>query len=296
MKFLHYILPILLVISCVDEVPFVAENTAPQGMVVHAFLNPDSAVRVSLARVSNVSEPYIWISDAQVSLKKKNASEYFLSYIVDGQYTGNQNLSFNDSVKVSISHPLYSGVVNLKIPSKVLIRQIDTFSSLVGTVGKTKSYKIHFKDSAYNRNFYRIYGVKTLKKYVLDLLGNKIDSINYTEKMSIGGSEIPFLRNVYNTYSTKEIMFSDETFNGVSAKFVVYETLNKPLPRGVVLLYTDFYLENMTEEMYHYLNSRNAHLWQQSSITQLPTKILGNLGNAYGVICGFASTKYRIVY
>ena len=286
----------LFILSCVDEVPFVSEDTEPQGMVVHAFLNPDSLVRVSLARVSNVSEPYVWIADAQVSLKKKNTVENILSYLHDGQYTGIQNFGPNDSVNVRILHSLYSGEMNLKIPSRVWIKGIDTFSSLVGTVGKTKSYRIHFKDSAYNRNFYRIYGVKTLKKYELDGFGKVIDSTIYTEKMSIGGTEIPFLRNVYNTYSTKEIMFSDETFNGVNAKFVVYETLNKPLARGITLLYTDFYLENITEEMYQYLNSRNAHLWQQSSITQLPTKILGNLGKAYGVICAFTSTKYRITY
>ena len=84
-----------------------------------------------------------------------------------------------------------------------------------------------FKDSAYNRNFYRLYCLRTFKKYTLDKDGKKIDSVSQTERVAISGNEIPFLRNPYNSYTTKEILFSDETFNGVAARFEIFETLIK---------------------------------------------------------------------
>lgn len=295
MNWFRYILPLFLFVSCVDEVPLVSGIDEPDALVVHAFFNPDSAVDIQVARVSNISEPYVWIPDAFLSLKRKNSPDFIFAYVSGGQYVANTILAPNDSIRVKIEHPMGTDSLALKIPSRLKIKQVDTFTTLVGTVGKTKAYRIHFKDSAYNKNFYRIYGIKTFRKYVLDGSGSRIDSSVYTEKMSIGGNEIPFTRNVYNTYSTKEIMFSDDIFNGVKVGFVVHELLNKPLSSDVKLLFTDIYLENITEGMYVYLNSRNAHLWQQNSITQLPTKINGNLNKIYGVIGAFTSDRYRIV-
>lgn len=295
MKWFNFILPLVFFVSCVDEVPLLNGIKEPEALVVHAFFNPDSALDIHVARVSNISEPYVWISDAILSLKIKNNPNFIFQYLSGGQYTGNIVVAPNDSIRVKIEHRIGTDSLELRIPSRLKIKQVDTLTTLVGTVGKTKAYRIHFKDSAYNKNFYRIYGIKTYMKYVLDGSGSKVDSSIYSEKMSIGGNEIPFTRNVYNTYSTKEIMFSDEIFNGVKVGYVVYELLNKPLPNDVKLLFTDIYLENMTEGMYVYLNSRNAHLWQQNSITQLPTKINGNLGKIYGVIGAFTSDRYRII-
>lgn len=295
MKWLNYILPLCFFVSCVDEVPLVSGIDEPEALVVHAFFNPDSALDIHVARVSNISEPYIWIPDAILSLKIKNNPNFIFQYLSGGQYTGNVVVAPNDSVRVKIQHRIGTDSIELKIPSRLKIKQVDTLTTLVGTVGKTKAYRIHFKDSAYNKNFYRVYGIKTFKKYVLDGSGLKVDSSVYSEKMSIGGNEIPFTRNVYNTYSTKEIMFSDEIFNGVKVGYVIHELLNKPLPSDVKLMFTDIYLENMTEGMYDYLNSRNAHLWQQNSITQLPTKINGNLNKIYGVIGAFTSDRFRII-
>jgi hypothetical protein len=294
-KWFQYILPILFFISCVDEVPLENAIKEPEALVVHAFFNPDSAVDIHVSRVSNISEPYVWISDALLSLKRKNTPNFIFQYISDGQYSGNIKLAPNDSLWVKIQHRIGTDSLELKIPSRLQIKQVDTFTTLVGTVGKTKAYRIHFKDSAYNKNFYRIYGIKTYMKYVLNGSGVKIDSSILTEKMSIGGTEIPFTRNAYNTYSTKEIMFSDDIFNGVKVGFVVHELLNKPLSSDMKLLFTDIYLENISEGMYVYLNSRNAHLWQQNSITQLPTKVNGNLNKIYGVVGAFTSDRYRII-
>ena len=124
----------------------------------------------------------------------------------------------------------------------------------------------------------------------------KIDSVSQTERVAISGNEIPFLRNPYNAYTTKEILFSDETFNGVAARFEIFETLIKSNSNIYKTEYIDIYLENISESIYTYLNTRNAHLWQQNSITQLPSKVTGNLGVAYGVFGAYSTDRYRIKF
>ncbi len=294
--FFKFILASLVLISCIDEVPLMSNDDVPQAIVIHAFVNPDSAMNVNIAKVSNINEPYIWINNANVSFNRNNRDTAILNYISGGNYVSNFQYRNNDSLYLSVDHALYKNVIGIKVPSKVKIRQVDTFSALIGTVGKTRVFRIYFKDSAYNRNFYRIYGIRNLKKYVLDKGGNRIDSTLFSERISLGGNEVPFLRNPYNTYTTKELIFSDETFNGVSAKFEIFETLVKNNSATSVTESIDVYLENISESIYTYLNTRNAHLWQQNSITQLPSRVSGNLGVAYGVFGAYSTDKYRIKF
>ncbi len=295
MRTLKYIWVLLFMSACIDEVPFVSDNLQPNALVVHAFINPDSALKFDISKVSNISEPYIWISDAQVSLRRKTGLESFLNFISEGRYVGNVTLLPNDSLRVRIIQTLFDDEILVKIPSRIKITNVDTMSMLVGSVGKTKAYRVQFKDSAYNKNYYRIFGIKTFKKYIFNVLGQKIDSNYVTERMSIGSNEIPILRNIYNTYTTKELLFSDEITNGIINRMVIYETYNRQNLKDLELYKTEIYLENISEGMYVYLNTRNAHLWQQNSITQLPTQVMGNLKRAYGVIGTYTADKYLIM-
>lgn len=290
------ILASLVLFSCLDEVPLLSNDDTPQVIVVHSFINPDSSLNVNIAKVSNLNEPYIWIPDAIVSLKRNKSDSSKFSYFSGGNYVSNIQISHNDSAYLAINHSLYQNVIAIKVPSKVIIKQVDTFRSLIGTVGKTRVYRIYFKDSAYNKNYYRLYGVRNFKKYTLDKNGNRIDSLRSSERISLGGNELAFLRNSYNAYTTKEILFSDETFNGVAAKFEVFETLIKFNSPTFFTESIDIYLENISVSMYDYLNTRNAHLWQQNSITQLPSNVKGNLGIAYGVFGAYSAFKYRIKF
>ncbi len=297
MRFIFkYILLMLVLISCIDEVPLMSNNDEPQAIVVHSFINPDSALKVSIAKVSNLNEPYIWITDAIVNIRRNQSDTSILNYISGGNYVSNIQFRNNDSAYLFINHAFYKNLVSLKVPSKVKIKQVDTFKTLIGSVGKTRVFRVYFKDSAYNRNFYRLYCVRTFKKYTLDQDGKKIDSVSQTERVAISGNEIPFLRNPYNAYTTKEILFSDETFNGVAARFEIFETLIKSNSNIYKTEYIDIYLENISESIYTYLNTRNAHLWQQNSITQLPSKVTGNLGVAYGVFGAYSTDRYRIKF
>jgi hypothetical protein len=117
--------------------------------------------------------------------------------------------------------------------------------------------------------------------YERSKLGVLVDSSLRVRKLPISGNDIAFLRNPYNVYSSRELLFSDVTFNGLRVGLEFYRALGES-----ELERTESYrvlLENLHPDLYVYYNDRNAHLWQQSSITQTPTKVEGNMENVYGI-------------
>jgi hypothetical protein len=137
-------------------------------------------------------------------------------------------------------------------------------------------------------------GVRHFKKYTIDAVLGKVDSFLYEDKLPIGGTEVCFSRNTYNNYTTKEILFSDQIINGTESRLEFYETLTRSVSNSIVLYQIDIYLENIDENIFNYLNSRNAHIWQQNSITQLPTNVIGNIKNGFGIIGGYTNDVIKI--
>ena len=131
--------------------------------------------------------------------------------------------------------------------------------------------------------------------YSFDANNSIIDSNIIWEKSSISGDEIGFIRNTYNTYTTKELLFSDESFNGLTSTFTFYLTKPENESSSRIIQHR-IVIENLPLELFDYYNSRNAHLWQQSSITQSPTPLSGNIPNMYGVFSAYNLTEYVLSY
>lgn len=100
--------------------------------------------------------------------------------------------------------------------------------------------------------------------------------------------------NDYNNYTSREVVFSDATFNGVF-KYIVFYT-SDPLRNTTNErpLNIEFHLENISKSLYDFYNTRNAHIWQQQSISQLPGKIKGNVTGAYGVVGAYTGDYRRV--
>jgi len=294
LKYLKYCFLIIGLQSCIDEVPFVQNSDSPKSLVIHTFIHPDSFLNATVFEVSQITSVYNWINNANLSIRSKSKGLFTFINNGKGNYSMNQNFLPNDSLKFQITHALLNDIIPIKIPSKIYIKRLDTFTTLISNVGKTKAYRIYFKDSAYNTNCYRIYGVRHFKKYTIDAVLGKIDSFLYEDKLPIGGTEVCFLRNSYNNYTTKEILFKDEIINGTESRLVFYETLPRSKSKSIVLYQIDIYLENIDINIFNYLNSRNAHIWQQNSITQLPTSVIGNISNGFGVVGGYTNDVIRI--
>ena len=294
LKYLKYCFLFICLQSCIDEVPIIQNSDSPKSLVIHSFIHPDSFVNATVSEVSAISSVYNWINNANLTILSRSKGLFSFGNSGNGSYKLNQNFLPNDSLKFQITHSLLNGIVPIKIPSRIHIKRLDTFTTLISNVGKTKAYRIYFKDSAYNTNYYRIYGVRHFKKYTIDAVLGKVDSFFYEDKLPIGGTEVCFSRNSYNNYTTKEILFSDEIINGTESRLEFYETLPRAVSNSIVLYQIDIYLENIDVNIYNYLNSRNAHIWQQNSITQLPTSVIGNIANGFGVIGGYTNDVIKI--
>jgi len=280
--------------SCIEEVPIVQNSDSPKSLVIHSFIHPDSFVNATVSEVSQITSAYNWINNANLTILSKSKGLFSFGNFGNGNYSMNQNFLPNDSLKFQITQSLLNDIIPIKIPSRIRINRLDTFTALISNVGKTKTYRIYFKDSAYNTNYYRIYGVRHFKKYTIDAVLGKVDSFLYEDKLPIGGTEVCFSRNSYNNYTTKEILFSDEIINGTESRLEFYETLPRAVSKSIVLYQIDIYLENIDVNIFNYLNSRNAHIWQQNSITQLPTSVIGNIANGFGVIGAYTNDVIRI--
>lgn len=294
LKYLKYCFLFICLQSCIDEVPIIQISDSPKSLVIHSFIHPDSFVNATVSEVSAISSVYNWINNANLTILSRSKGLFPFGNYGNGSYKLNQNFLPNDSLKFQFTHSLLNGIVPIKIPSRIHIKRLDTFTTLISNVGKTKAYRIYFKDSAYNTNYYRIYGVRHFKKYTIDAVLGKVDSFFYEDKLPIGGTEVCFSRNSYNNYTTKEILFSDEIINGTESRLEFYETLPRAVSNSIVLYQIDIYLENIDVNIYNYLNSRNAHIWQQNSITQLPTSVIGNIANGFGVIGGYTNDVIKI--
>lgn len=294
LKYLKYCILFMCLQSCIEEVPIVQNSDSPKSLVIHSFIHPDSFVNATVSEVSQVTSAYNWINNANLTILSKSKGLFSFGNFGNGNYSMNQNFLPNDSLKFQITHSLLNDIIPIKIPSKIRINRLDTFTALISNVGKTKTYRIYFKDSAYNTNYYRIYGIRHFKKYTIDAVLGKVDSFLYEDKLPIGGTEVCFSRNTYNNYTTKEILFSDEIINGTESRLEFYETLPRAISKSIVLYQIDIYLENIDVNIFNYLNSRNAHIWQQNSITQLPTSVIGNIANGFGVIGAYTNDVIRI--
>ena len=278
--------------SCIKEVPVDVSDEKPDAYFLNAFLCADSQARVQVGKVSAITESYNYISDATVSLIA-NGNRFPLSYDKDGWYASSAFIfNGNDSICVEMVHGARGVSRELKAPSKLQIQTVQTFPLVVGFVGRTVGFRLFFKDSAFNDNFYRLRVDETYWLYKKDGEGNNIDSVLQSRKLPISGDDIAYLRNPYNVYTNRELLFSDVTFNGLRTGLEFYRASAQPNDER-----TESYrvvLENLHPDLYHYYNDRNAHLWQQSSITQTPTKVEGNIEGVYGVFGLYQLDDYLV--
>lgn len=180
------------------------------------------------------------------------------------------------------------------VPGITRIKILDTTRQLVPGIGRAFSVAIWFNDDASVDNYYRCYLYKTAYKYIYDYTGKRSDSFMKKELISLYSEDLAAAENDYNNYSSREVIFSDATFNGVYKYMEFYTSdplLKTAFERPVGI---EFYLENISKPIFDFYNTRNAHIWQQQSISQLPGNVIGNIPGAYGVIGAYTSDCRKV--
>jgi hypothetical protein len=282
--------------SCVKEVELDTRDQTPDLLVFHGYWHADSLIRVELGKVAPITSSGIKVNDAEIFVKINDVLSGKMMALGNGEYElPNVKIRANDRVNLNFKYGSIDINKTLKVPSNVVIKRVDTFQSVVGFIGKTPTFRINFKDSAYNKNAYVLNLWEKRRFYVRNAQGTIVDSTDREFKVAIEGNELPFLRNRFNEYTTKEILFDDLVFNGLDNGFEFYMSAPE-LNNSGKLLERRVVLENIDKELFDFWNLRNAHLWQQNSITQTPTVVKGNLGSCLGVWGLLNSDQWIIKY
>lgn len=291
-----YIAALLLMPGCVKEIPYAGVNNFAQTPVLHCFITPDSLIVADCRRTAPFGSKDAPEPNALFVLKHNTFGTDTASYAGNGLHTFAANpFKWEDSFVLSGS--IAGGktiAVKGVIPNAIQIVNIDTTRALIPGVGKAFAAAVRFTDNAAFDNFYRLFVYKKVIKYVYDYTGRLSDSFATKELISVYCNDLPAAENEYNSYTSREVLFTDQTFNGVKQNLLFYTTdplLRSRKERPVAL---EFHLENISKSLFDFYNTRNAHIWQQQSISQLPGNIKGNIPETLGVIGAYSADVRKI--
>lgn len=292
-----FVLPLIVICSCSREIPLPKSADLAHGPVIHAFLQPDSAIQANCSKVVGILNAFEPELNATITVQINSNLPFPLNAVSPGIYNNPlSQIKARDTVLFHFHSPSDSFQLKQIIPSKIVFSKTDSITEPIAGIGITQGFKIQFQDSAVDQNFYRFYAKRLIRKYTRDKNNIIIDSAQFWETMRIDGNDLPFVRNNYNNYTEQEILFSDETFNGVLATFHFFNLLPNQNTEFEKTLRVNITLENLSKPLYDYYNSRAAHLWSQKSITQLPGPVTGNIPNGYGVVGAYTKCNWLIIY
>jgi hypothetical protein len=296
MRFGFYIAAILLVLSCRRELTYVQDKNIPDLPVVHAYICPDSGLNIvcrTLAGLLTEDQP---ISQALFELSQNS------QFPLQSNYSGMGIHSFSNNPFKAGDSFFFAGLIGTgksvfmrgKVPNKIKMTGLDTFRRPIAGVGMAFGVQLKFTDSAAYSNYYRVYFQKRAMYYSFDSADKVTDSTIKVEIIPVYSSSLPAVQNNFNNYTAREVLFSDATFNGVSQTMLLYTTDKLQRSRREFPLSVDVVVECIDKALYTYYNTRNAHLWQQQSISQIPGVVQGNLTGALGVVGAYTLERVRI--
>lgn len=286
---------IVLQLSCIKEVPLIPSEVPYPSPVVFMFLTPDSGIQCSYSRVAGINRPAPVINNAVIQISKNGVYIGNLLSAGQGRYTfGSNTYQPRDSFSMECLHNGELSQVKGVVPSKVVISSADTQTLIIPGVGPAFVIDFSFTDSAIDDNYYRLRLLRHFYKYTLDELNKRTDSVLLAEIINVSGSALPFIQNNFNKYNSREILFTDATMNGTKPLFRIYTPDRVQETLGHRTVSITILLENLEKPLYDYYNTRNAHLWQQQSISQLPGLVTGNVPDGYGVIGAYTTGMFKL--
>jgi len=282
--------------GCVKEIPYYPGNLSAPAPAVHCFITPDSIVSADCRLTAPFGSKDMPIANAYFSILKTNQAKDTTIYKGNGIHLfGSNSLNAGDTFIFKGNVNGYTFSISEIVPGDITINTFDTTRQLIPGIGRAFSVAVRFDDDAVLENHYRCYLYKTGYKYIYDYTGKLSDSFLQKDLISLYSDDLAAVDNDYNNYSSREVLFSDATFNGVK-KYMVFYTADLLLktaaerPTGI-----EFHLENISKSLCNFYNTRNAHIWQQQSISQLPGKIMGNVPGAYGVVGAYTGDYRKVV-
>ena len=291
-----HIVAVIILSGCIKEIPYNPNSQITPLPAIHCFITPDSVLTADSRLTAPFGSKDMPMANARFEIWKSGQQKDTSQYMGNGihRFASNSAKAGDTLVFMGRGGAIQPFEIPVVVPGYTQIKVLDTTRQLVPGIGPAFSVAIWFNDDAAKDNYYRCYLYKTAYKYVYDNSGKITDSFLKKEIIALFSDDLAAAENDYNNYTSREVVFSDATFNGVFKYMVFYtsDLLVKTTferPTGI-----EFHLENIDKSLYDFYNTRNAHIWQQQSISQLPGKIKGNVREAYGVVGAYTGDYRRV--
>lgn len=348
MKSNHIVLLILsfsfLLIACQKEIEFDKKLIQPK-LVVNSFIEADSFIVVHVATsktIPGLEKPFEWPDDATIKLYVDNTETETLSsfpieypeteendywYINSdisrptvGYRTVNTKAETGKIYRLEISHPDYeTASTETFLPEKPQLISYSSepiVESMYGYEQRYLAFKVKFKDTASEKNYYRLsvhafigrwspnYSSEKDTTGIIQLSEGYITYINSTDKILNPDEEDAndFLfgspSNNYNLFTDEfidgkeyEINFSIQLNNGnyyQNGELVVPEQ-----HQGEFYRYT-ISLQAITYDAYLYMRSSYAQRWYGDDFFSEPVQAYSNVENGVGIFAGYSSSGFVV--
>jgi len=311
----------LLSVACTEEIKFTGEKIDPK-IVIYSLLQPDSVIKVSVAKSHAVfEEKYVpkQITDAMVKLYRDGELIETLTYVApEPQPEYYSALPYSKYVSQGVK-PVYGSTYRIEVemagmkkasgevrlPDIIPVIGLDTIENLPSGGNIIMEAKVRFSDPGGKNNFYRIsarcaegmyYGDKSVpwspetpvSVYVNDCSYASDNDPVITPRKE---EQDLFDMQIQNTYH----IFNDDLIAG--KEYALTLELNHRWPDTDYYEFSlfDFELQSITEDLYMYLRTSSAHMQTNDAFITEPVLVSTNIENGLGVVGAMSSSTVTLI-
>lgn len=245
--------------------------------------NNDTLNRIENARVELYNSDYQLIE--------------YLYYNIGGYYTGNHIIEKGGQYHFALEDEEYEFTCfgTDAIPKFETELYFDT--ATVYYSGKNNFFQIAtvLKDPGEERNFYRFHAYRDFYKYTIKN-GIKTDSVFISEAVELESNDFWFIRLGNQQFAKKELLLSDEGFNGRSIliRFGTFGLEGGRFDEKNVQI--RIVVSSLSEALFRYYTTLNEHLFYRQDPFSQPTSVYSNIDGGLGIFGGFkADTAYFVL-
>ncbi len=270
MKRIIFILTILCLFSCYEEIPFDYENTEPK-LVLYGALTQDSIIRVEVNSSQIIDDTSsCHITDATVNLYINNEFAEKLTHDSAGIYISTTIAELSKTYKIEVIHKGFKTITATTIiPKKPIIDSCNYLFDFGSTQygNKTSKIDVYMLDIQNISNYYYIPNILLNDTFFLSC--KALDAVLLSEKDLIS-----------------KFVFTDDLFENSNHKLEI--EIEQPRRDSF-----DLYLkiQTVTEDFYKYkLNSFDYYYSQNNSYFDYntePIEIHTNVNNGFGLLYGY---------
>lgn len=285
-SFLHIALIVSvlsLMCSCIKEVEFTGEETAPQPVVNAVVADGDSICNVQITNSMFFLRrgTFPFVTDADVTLHC-NGTDFPLALVHDSVYTTRRTFSAGDEISLSATIPSHGTLVSqtVVVPSQpVVVDAVAEHSIETGNASLT----LTFCDNRAQRNYYRIQVYHTVDDT------SAITSENYEYISCYDTRTVVMDADFPSVNLGTDLLFSDIHFSTDTCKLKIDFLSSLQLDNSYYVVF-----QNISESMYKYGSTLSSYYDSRNSPFSEPVQVYTNIDGGLGILAAKAEVTRKI--